>query len=95
MLTEINLVAKPLLSHGWILLNVAFVVIERAVLSRLQLICIFDHLLVQTIQDGVVDHVLQNDKTITSECSNRDFDITLIKDTTLCLGCRGHDGDWC
>lgn len=84
-LTDEYLVAEPLLCHWRILLDISFVVVERTILPGLQLICILDHLFVQPVQDGMTDHVLQKDQSVTSEGSDGNFKIALAKGTIFQL----------
>lgn len=86
-LTGVDVTTEPVGRHGWILLNIAFVVVERAILPRLQLVCILDHFLIQTIQDGMLNHVFQNNKAIAGKGSNGNFEIALAKKATPELRC--------
>lgn len=85
--TDVYFVAEPPFRHGRVLLDIALVVIKGTILPRLQLICILDHFLIQAVQDGMVDYILQDDKTVTCKSPNCDFEIALAECAILDLGC--------
>jgi hypothetical protein len=93
-LTDVYVVAEPFLSQWGILLDVALVVIERAVLSRLQLVGVFDHLHIQAIENSVVDHVFQHDQAIARQCSNGNLKVALAEAPIFAFSISGTDRDW-
>lgn len=90
-LTQENLLAKPLPHQRRILLDIALVVIERAVLPALQLIRILHHLRIQPIQDLGRNQVFDDDEAIALDSADGDFEVVLGELAIFDLGGGGLD----
>lgn len=66
---------EPLRGHGRVLLDVSLVVVEGAIFAGLEVVGVLHHFGVEFVEDGVVDHVLEDDDTVAGESADGDFEV--------------------
>lgn len=89
--TNEYIITEPFHRQGWILLDISFIVIEGTVLPCLKTIGVFDHLLVQFVQNRMVYKILEDNKAIARKGSDGDLKILLAEAASGDFFSRSYD----
>lgn len=73
--TGVDGVVEPLSGHGRVLLDIALVVVERAVFAGLEVVGVLHHFGVEFVEGAVGDHVFEDDEAVAGESADGDFEV--------------------